>query len=484
MSSYSVPEEIRAFKPKGTMVKAISGHYYVYQYSMERDSNGKRHTKMGKAIGVIREGVGFIPNSSFVEDSEIRVLDYGEYAVTMSNSLSTYDLLKDCFNPDDAARIYAVALIHYIHGYTYLKNIKPYYDMSVLSLRFRGLKMGYDSLSALYDALGRRPSKVLEFERKLIESSTKEIAINGHAIGCSSDFNDLSSKGYKFSKLGEEQVNLLMAYDINTEIPLISRIYQGASPDKVVVQDFVTQIELRNMLFIVDRGFYSQFNLELFSSNGNQYIIPLSSHLTECKAAVSNLGFQDRFLYEKSKKSAVIEYKDETINGHRVLTYRDVNESLQMKENYKRHMARGEKNYTEESLAKMAPLMGVTVLQTSLTEKTPAEIYMLYKKRWTIETYYNYFKNQANYSSFHVDDYYKMQGIAFIMLVSALIHRNMENAVKNVNGMSAQTCLLEAKMVKVRKNGNRWEICNRLKKQVDLFGKLNTEFSLNLGRAT
>ena len=63
-------------------------------------------------------------------------------------------------------------------------------------------------------------------------------------------------------------------------------------------------------------------------------------------------------------------------------------------------MAKGEKNYTEGSLAKMAPLMGVTVLQTSLTKKTPAEIYMLYKKRWTIETYYNYFKSQANYSSF------------------------------------------------------------------------------------
>ena len=34
MGNYSVPESIRKYKPKGTMVKAISGHYYVYEYTM------------------------------------------------------------------------------------------------------------------------------------------------------------------------------------------------------------------------------------------------------------------------------------------------------------------------------------------------------------------------------------------------------------------------------------------------------------------
>ena len=30
MGEYTVPESIRRYKPKGTMVKRISGHYYVY----------------------------------------------------------------------------------------------------------------------------------------------------------------------------------------------------------------------------------------------------------------------------------------------------------------------------------------------------------------------------------------------------------------------------------------------------------------------
>ena len=71
-----------------------------------------------------------------------------------------------------------------------------------------------------------------------------------------------------------------MAYDVNTGIPLLSGIYEGASADKVSVRDFTSQVELKDMLFIVDRGFYSSENLSIFSSNGNSYIIPPAKNLS------------------------------------------------------------------------------------------------------------------------------------------------------------------------------------------------------------
>ena len=327
MGKYSVPESIRQMKPKGTMVKCISGHYYVYEYSTVTGADGKRHTEMGKAIGSIREGIGFIPNSNFACDTEITSLEFGEYAITLANSGNTLALLRECFNPEDAARIYSVAVIHFVQGFTYLKDIKDYYDMSILSLRFPGLKMGYESLTNLYDTLGRRQTNVLKMEQRLVEQSSHETAIDGHVIGCESGENDLAEKGYKFKKLGEEQVNLLMAYDVNTGVPLVSRIYEGASNDKVSVKDFVDQVEMKDMLFIVDRGFFSNDNINLFSSNGNEYIIPLAKNQDGCKKAVHSLEMHDRFLYQKGKKAAVVEYKDEIIDGYRVLTFRDLNET-------------------------------------------------------------------------------------------------------------------------------------------------------------
>ena len=112
MGAYSVPESIRRLKPKGTMVKNISGHYY--EYSNFTDENGKHHTKMGRAIGSIKEGICFIPNRTFACDSEISILDFGEYAITLANSAKVLDLLKECFNPEDVVTIYVVAMIHFI----------------------------------------------------------------------------------------------------------------------------------------------------------------------------------------------------------------------------------------------------------------------------------------------------------------------------------------------------------------------------------
>ena len=480
MGKYSVPDSIRQYKPKGTMVKNISGYYYVYEYSCFTGEDGKRHTKMGKAIGSIKEGVGFIPNSSFSSSAEISSLDFGEYAIAAANSTETFALLKECFNPQEAIQIYTVALIHFVQGFTYLKDIKNYYDMSVLSVWFPSLKLGYDSLSALYDALGRRQKNVLKMEEKLVSSCSREVAIDGHVIGCDSSLNDLAEKGYKFNKLGEPQVNLLTAYDINTGIPLLSRIYEGASNDKVSVRDFIREVELRDMLFIIDRGFYSAENIKLFSSNGNAYIIPLAKNLNTTRAAVHSIEMQDRFVYQNGKKASVIEYKDEIIDGCRVLTYRDLNESAQEQENYLRHMEKGDKSYTKESFDKQKNFMGVTVLQTSLEYQSPKEIYELYKKRWQIETYYNYFKNGVHCHSLYEQDYYKTQGLAFIMLVTGLIHQEFLEAARKISGKSLQTCLLEARMVKIHKRHDNWTVCNLLKKQAELFKQLNTQPVVNV----
>ncbi len=72
----------------------------------------------------------------------------------------------------------------------------------------------------------------------------------------------------------------------------------------------------------------------------------------------------------------------------------------------------------------------------------------------------------------------EMHWLAFIMLVSALIHREMENAVKNIEDKSVQTCLLEAKMIKAHKRRNTWTVCNCLPKKKELFTLLNTPLTV------
>ena len=102
-------------------------------------------------------------------------------------------------------------------------------------------------------------------------------------------------------------------------------------------------------------------------------------------------------------------------------------------------LLKGYKAYTKEGFERAKYFMGVIALQTSIEEQIPQEIYGLDKKRWQIETFYNYFKNKAGYNSMHAQDYCKTQGLAFVMLVSALIHQEFETAAASIQGKSSKT---------------------------------------------
>lgn len=479
MGEYAVPEEVRAFKLRGTMVKKIAGNYYVYRFRTVREG-GRRKTKMGACIGKIRQGIGFVPNGNRAADAEITTADFGEWAVALANSGKTCAALRECFNPEDATRIYLAALIHFVRGFTPLRDMAEHYETGLLALRFPGMRMGAASLSALYDALGRRQGGVQAFERKRLEESSGVLAIDGHAVPGTSLESDLFEKGYRFDKFRMPQLNLLMAYDVRNLRPVLSRIYEGAATDKTSVLDFMDLGQLRGLLLLLDRGFYSEEVLEALAANGNSYVIPLARHLERCKAAVADLTMAGTFRHAQGRKATLVEYKDETLGGRRVLTFRDLSEALAEQDNYLRHIELGDKSYTREGFEAAKDLMGVTVLQTNLEDRPAQDIFRLYKKRWRIETFYDGLKNRDGFHTLHGQSYYALQGLAFVMLASALIRREVADAAASVKGMTVDDILLRARMVKASKRRGRWVVCNCLKKRISLFDQMNTPLEVQV----
>lgn len=477
MGKYSVPEGIRAMRPRGAMVKAIGGRCCVYEYRSVTEG-GWRRTEMGPCIGSITEDGGFAPNGSRARAGEVTTLEFGQCSVALACSGGVLGLLREHFNPRDADQIYALAVVCCVSGMQPAKGAGRHFAMSVLSLRFPGVRLGPDALATLLDSLGRRQGPVMSFEAALCASSGPEVAVDGHAMPSSSRLSDLAEPGYRRARLGSDQASLLMAYDVESGRPMLSRMYEGSALDRVSVRDLLTRAELSGKLFVVDAGFRGRANIEAFTSHGNSYIIPLHRGLRACREAVADPEVDGRFVYRRGRRASAVEYRDARRRGARVILFRDLNKQALEQSGYLARVERGARGYTAERFDEARDLMGVIVLQTSREDMSPREVYEAYKRHRSVETFFDWAGNGVGLTSPGAQDYCRAQGLAFVALVTALVHRDVAEACKALRGKSVDDCLLEARMVKANKVGGRWVCCNLLERQRRLFEALNTPLSV------
>lgn len=484
MASRRIPDSISQFRPGPcTEIKEINGHYYVYMYSSIQLPSGKWGKKTGKCIGTIIPEKGFIPNKNFglyqeeyeLQQEELTVLEYGQYALAYEVAKEIRESLEKHFPLDRAAQIFAYACILFVNGFTHVDQIRRFYEQSWLSWENRNFafKMGRTALGTLLDDLGRRTTRVTNYERAAVANSSS-MAIDGHAIRCCSAKNDLGEAGYKFCTLKEDQVNLLMGYDTVTGMPLFARMYRGSCNDSSTIPDLFDLLQFSGILFVVDRGFYSKENLELFSVNENTYIIPVPANTNVFKEVMTGVKYSDSFYYRSGRKHARIEYMERRISETEyVYVFRDIDENEKCRFNYQRSIDLGKSGYTQEKLEQSKELFGVYVLQSN-SGLSAEQVFAGYKKRWGIETFYQYLKNKGDFNDLMVQDYYKEQGFSFIMLIAGQIHQSMVSAIKELNNntLSVDDILLMSRCLKMERRGNIWNLKNARKKDLQILQKL------------
>ena len=129
-----------------------------------------------------------------------------------------------------------------------------------------------------------------------------------------------------------------------------------------------------------------------------------------------------------------------------------------------------DKTYTLELYEKYKEFYGTIVLRTNL-DKSAEEVYGLYKRRWLIETFYDYYKNRLDVNALHLPDYYQSQGLSFIMLVTSLIHHDFLIKTKATK-KSVTDLLLDARFIKIHKKQGNWALENTSSRHYDLFSSL------------
>ena len=484
----SIPDSILQYVPcKCCRLREEGSIYRVYKYSAIKLPSGKWSSDYGYLIGKILPEKGFIPNKRYLKEladqgktvfsDGITDVAYGQYALLLFLSQDVLVRLRACFPLERAFQIYSYATILCANGFLYIDQIDDFYQESFLSVLYKDyyFKMGPTAITNLLHDLGMRGNPVRVFEQSLIDNSSKNIAIDGHVIRSCSNENDLAAPGYQMNQLKAPQVNLLIAYDIRNKIPLMYRTYRGSSIDKRSVLEFLQSRSFTDTKFIVDRGFFSEPVLEAMSKNGNCYIIPVPSNNANFKRIKKTLSYTSgEFIYKSGKKDCarIVYYEEQIDERTRIIVYKDEDENNSKRKSYKQMLDLGENSYTLEKYEKFCDWWGVYFLQTTAAG-TAAEIYSDYKDRWSIETFNNYIKNDANFNNLKIQDYYVEHGFDFIMLVTGLIHSRLNEAVRTLGKSSISTfdLLVKAGHMRMVLEDNEWKLHNTRTRDLELIEK-------------
>lgn len=479
MGAFSVPEEIRRLKPKGSNIKKIKGNYYVYTNSRHKDmETGKWKTDTAKLIGKIVPGLGYCPNDKPSVNDGVTCFDYGEYLLACTLSKTDLQRLKECFNPDESMQLFSLAVMFALEGYIGLKASENQYEKCLIARDYPALKYSYYRISNLLEYCGRQ-DKILEFQKKCM-SDAKTIAVDGHVIASDSEYSDLSSIGYRSKAVKGEQMNLLVALDTDLHLPVATKVFPGYMVDKSDFLEFIKMLgDIKSKLFIMDKGFYSKDNIKYLIENKASYIIPIASNMEKYKVATkAKQGRVPQFLYTSGKKMDVVEYRIIEDGVTKVFFFRNISEKERLTKAYLEKIEEGAKGYTKEGFEKAEKNFGTVVLETNLS-KEAKDIYGLYKSRWSIETYYDRIKNGLNFEELNLSEYGVIQGVAFVMLLAGRIDQRILQAARIVKKTRKELVRLMSAL-KLYDNGKSATVCNTKKEHLTVAEKIGLSFDTNL----
>lgn len=472
-----------------------------------------------------------------LRDVDLENKDYGEYAVVLACTKGVLDELQNHFHPEDAIRMYALSIIYFIEEYTPASYCGDLFRQSILSDKWSTLSFSEDTINSFLKDIGQHGLMCERYSQSLIDQSSELTALDGHVIMSNSQQNELAEYGYKYRELKDKQINIMGAYDAENNRQLVSKAMRGSLPDKLSVQELFVAFKFRKKTFLADSGFYSEENMGYFRSDNNQYIIPVPDTCIIAKTIKENITFTDSFVYEHvesdgSRSQRVIMYRESTVaelealddkkkeekarqknekekenskNGEkikkyypnynkkskwgndRVIIYRDQTMHDRLVYDYRSQIGIDEK-HTEEELQRLETFFGIIVLRVSESKQklSPKEAYLKYKKRWSIETHYNFVSNIVRFDGLQTQDYYTMQGLSFLVLLVGQIKKYYTDKLrasssKYVRNMSLKESIVKAKFIKTSKHiDNKWHVSVLNNKSIELLVEMGVNIEEDL----
>ncbi len=427
-----IPENIKKHRPPGCEIKFIGGHYYVYKATSKWDKVTKRPKKIsGQLLGKIVPEEGFIPSGKATLKKAIEtppaVREFGAYALCLHLLRNELPLLKAVF----PQYYWEIFLMSYLRLAYHAKiTMMPTYATNSFIKVEHSIPIGEKHLSHVLHSLGERRTEILDFKKHLL-TGKEYLLIDSTSVFSESSGLGINQHGYNKQRSFRKQVNLLFIVSSVLQMPVYYRILPGNIRDVKALHSSLLEAQIPDAVIIADKGFYSKNNVSVLEEYGLQFIIPLKR---------DNSLIPYKFLRYKAKENSTqgwfmynqrpIWYKLKMIGEQLLCLYFDQRNKAQEEEDYLNRITSHPETYSMSEFREKELTFGTIAILHNLKNKSPEEIYQLYKTRSKVEQVFDSFKNTLNADASHMRNQRGVEGWMFINFLAIRMYYSLLNDLR------------------------------------------------------
>lgn len=443
------PDWVEKHRGEGKEIKMIGGRYYLTSYEY-RTVDGRRKKVSTGTLGTIRPE-GLIPSckkGQTIRGQVTAPLEYGASFLLESLGKDILSNLNETFSSQLSGQIFEMAKIGLVSPSPF-KRMDLIYSNSYDSRLRPNLPLSPSTITSVLNEIGSNREAQLNFMRKYYDG-TEFIIFDGTRLVSHS----LGEKGYNHCNIDDPQMNLQYCFSLRPEKkPIYFKGFTGDKTDISILKTCIRESGLNNMIFIADKGYYSGSNAEELTKNGISYIMPVKrcdKRIDYASIDISSMGgfdgffsFQSRPIFyktiqrastagakgtdaagetEKPKPSeTIVLYFDQKMRGKEIMD-----------------STCGKDGGIDDLKERKFRSMGTIALATTIKEeKTPKEIYEIYKERELIEDANDAYKNVMRKNASYLQNTNSYYGWLFINHITLLLYYRVYNKIKE-KGMTSK----------------------------------------------
>ena len=402
--------------------------------------------------------------------------DFGDliFLDLLSKKIGLYECLRNNFE-QDYKKILALSFYKILQSGPYY--LYPFwFEENFLS---KGVRFSAKNISVFLSSIGKDQSTVEYFFKNWISHNEAEGVVMFDITSLSSygEKNSFLERGYNRDGELLDQINLGVLSkktDSSGHLPMAYKIYPGSINDVVTIENlskFIKSYDLSAEVFIMDKGFYSQKNLDVMSRQELFFMLPMSfstkksmeiiekvfKSIHSCESVFEfndeiysyvrtskKIGKHDYmvhvFLDKKLrlsqesvffKKLIEVEEKFKKM-GFRTKQEAEVffEESLKSKRKFFNLSDKLELERNNQEIENEMRRFGFMIILTNKTELNSKKILILYRSKDKIEKVFNNLKNDINEKRNRVHSLESVRGAMFINFISLILISKIDSVMR------------------------------------------------------